>query len=292
MSMASKSSIATMSSRFKQFSEWLRNEHQVKDLRYIKKSHILHYGQVLNEKIASNEIAASTAQNYLSAVNRVLKHARNDSELHVNAVSECRFQRRTGIAVSSRHVEHLKGINLTSKLGGHLESIILLQKQFGLRFEESCKIDVAFSIKQANEFGTITVSEGTKGGRKRIVPITNNSQIKALEQAYKFQNGKSLIPESSTYIKFKRSCYKAIENESIRFHDFRHTFAQNRYQQLTGVMPPVRTGLKHGLNHHKFIANQLSISLGSAKELDLKARMKVSSELGHNRPEITNAYLG
>ena len=91
----------------------------------------------------------------------------------------------------------------------------------------------------------------------------------------------SLIPIEKNYIQAKWSFEKAIQNIGIKnVHGFRHQYAQDRYKELTGLDCPKAGGLK---------SKELSIE---QKELDYKARMIVSSELGHAREEITVQYLG
>lgn len=58
---------------------------------------------------------------------------------------------------------------------------------------------------------------------------------------------------------------------SIR--DLRAVYACNRYETITGVPAPVLGGF-------------------ASKDLDIKARKIISSELGHARLNITNSYLG
>jgi hypothetical protein len=63
-------------------------------------------------------------------------------------------------------------------------------------------------------------------------------------------------------------------------HGLRHTYAQNRYQELTGWEAPNRGGPLHQqLTSHQ-------------KALDQQARLQISRELGHEREQITAVYLG
>ncbi|HGS4802836.1 TPA: hypothetical protein ACMDRB_003157 [Vibrio cholerae] len=47
-------------------------------MRDIEKAHLVAYAAHLNDRYERGEIAPSTAQNYLSAVNRVMEIARGD----------------------------------------------------------------------------------------------------------------------------------------------------------------------------------------------------------------------
>ena len=57
-------------------------------------------------------------------------------------------------------------------------------------------------------------------------------------------------------------------------HGFRHQYAADEYERVTGVRPPVEGGA------------------APDKAIDAAARRDVSMKLGHGRPDISNAYLG
>ncbi len=57
-------------------------------MRDIEKAHLVAYAAHLNDRYERGEIAPSTAQNYLSAVNRVMEIARGDRQVRVDPVSE------------------------------------------------------------------------------------------------------------------------------------------------------------------------------------------------------------
>jgi len=60
----------------------------------------------------------------------------------------------------------------------------------------------------------------------------------------------------------------------------RHSYAQERYGDLTGRLAPVAGGAS---------ASELS---EAEKLQDHKARLQISEELGHSREEVTAVYLG
>ena len=63
-------------------------------------------------------------------------------------------------------------------------------------------------------------------------------------------------------------------------HGLRHAYAQNRYEELTGWQAPAADGPTAGT----LSAEQ--------REMDHQARLTISRELGHEREQITAAYLG
>jgi len=155
---------------------------------------------------------------------------------------------------------------------------IRLQAAFGLRREESIK----FSPSYARQGDHIKLkSSWTKGGRARTVPITNDDQRRLLEEVKALARGGALIPPHLNYVKQLHRYEKQIRNAGLsRLHGLRHEYAQQRYLELTGWVCPVRGGLP-------------SKELGPAQRaLDHKARVTISSELGHARIEISAVYLG
>jgi hypothetical protein len=231
---------------------------------------------------------ASTAQNYVSAVNTVLGIARGDRRLDVSPTADCGIGKRTGVVTSSKAIGETEHRMLQESLPERLGAILELQRQFGMRFKESALLDARVALKTALSDKVIRVVDGTKGGRPRTVPIVKAEQMDALASAAAIQNGRSMVPEASRYIDFQRACYREFSN----WHGERHAYAQARYEVLVGAPCPVVAGIKHGKAHHAFLAERLGITLMQAKAWDIENRKIIAEELGHGRIGITNTYLG
>lgn len=65
-----------------------------------------------------------------------------------------------------------------------------------------------------------------------------------------------------------------------KLHGLRHTYAQERYKQLTGWECSHRGGLKY---------KQMS---AGHKKIDRDARLTISNELGHDRIGDVAIYIG
>lgn len=160
-------------------------------------------------------------------------------------------------------------------------NILQLQEKFGLRREESIKFNAKFADK-----GNYIQLKDTwcKGGRPREVPIRTEEQRQLLNEVKQFQQEnrlKALIPKDKNYYKQ----LKRYENTTNRIgeknnHGLRHQYAQDRYKELVGWECPKRGGLS---------AKEMT---PEQREIDYKARMIISSELGHGREEVTRNYLG
>ncbi len=295
--MQSYSSVATMTSRFKQFSQWENETYGIKDLRFIAKEHLQQYAKHLNGKINVGEMAVSTAQDYVSAVNRVMEISRGDQVVHISPTDY--LPNRTSIctvnkAITESDYKKLQNLPLDNLLSINQMSASSLISAFGLRQKESALLDLKQALKEAINNKSIHIINGTKGGRPRVVPARTEQQLEILRQAAKIQgDGRSLIPAHMNYRQWKDAIYKAIEKAGVNgLHGGRHLYAQRLYELKSGVKSPIALGIKHGIEHFKFISKTLKISIREAKKIDHKARLVVANELGHGRTEITNKYLG
>ncbi|WP_371762657.1 phage integrase N-terminal domain-containing protein [Massilia sp.] len=153
-----------------------------------------------------------------------------------------------------------------------------LQSEFGLRREESIKIQPAW----ADLGDRLRLKDSwTKGGKYREVPIITAAQRAALDDAKALAGKGSLIPKGMRYKdqleRFKAQCAKA---GICRVHGLRHLWAQERYNALTGWKAPACGGPT---------SKQLS---AEQKVRDKAARLQISKELGHEREQVSSIYLG
>ncbi len=290
--MSSFASIDTMSDRWNRFVDYIREHHEIGRMELINQHVVIAYGAWLADQVDEDLLEASTAQNYVSAVNRVLEIARGDHHVAVSPTRDCGIPLRSGIALDNQYVSTSEHCDWLSHFNPSAQLMIRIQRAFGLRFEESAKFD-ARGAEAHITAKVLPVVNGTKGGRVREVPICMDAQRAILRTASQFQGGtRSLIPEEMSYAEFRRDCYRTAVRHGIRFHRQRHSYAYLRYKRLTGVECPVVAGIQHGEPHIAWLAHELKIYEADAKELDRTVREKIAQELGHSRIEVTNAYLG
>ncbi len=153
-----------------------------------------------------------------------------------------------------------------------------LQRAFGLRAREAMQLRPHLADKGAY----LSITHGTKGGRDRVELIRTAEQRALLEQAKTFCATRSsstsdpyrkLSQWKNHYYLVVRSC-GITRNDGFTSHGLRHQYAQERYQELTGVDSPVRGGAQID------------------RESDHAARQVIAEELGHSREGITSHYLG
>ena len=59
---------------------------------------------------------------------------------------------------------------------------IEMMRNFGLRFEESCKINATKAFKEASQKGILTVTSGTKGGLARVIPAAMKNSLERFRE--------------------------------------------------------------------------------------------------------------
>ena len=278
-------SVYDTSSRWNQFVNFLK-ENGINRMEHIQREHILEFAADQLEKYQ-----VDTVRDRISAINTILEHARGDKKLTINATNDTNVGRQSYIAILSRSISQYQHDSLKNSVSERLAVQLDLQRELGLRFRESCLINSKQVLEDQKETFFARIEDGTKNGRPREVVVSERA-LKALERAAVIQGEhKSLVPKHQSYIQYSRQCYKEISGKGATFHQERHTFAQEQYRELTGVLSPVAAGIAHK-DHHKYIAEQKGISLKEAKTIDKQARQIVSEFLGHSRIGITNTYLG
>ena len=246
----------------------------IKDLRNITQDMANEYANHISLRFTSNQISLNTAHNYIASFNQSMKIVRGDRKIFISAIKHAELPKRSFVATENKASDETL-LDLISEPDNIDTAQRILNRGFGLRFEESSKENCAELLKEALKSNQITISRGTKGGRKRIIPITNPIQIKALEKAANIQKeNSSLIDNEETYIQFSRKKYR--QNKGHKYHASRHANAQQRYLEITGADCPLRSHKKHGKEHINYLATQLGISIDKAKLKDREARLVIS----------------
>ena len=282
------SSVATLSARWGEFCAWARGQ-GIRRMEKVEREDVVRYGAGLTEWVKAGQMAESTAQNYVSAVNTVMALARGDRAVAVSPTADCGIGQRSGIATASKATGGAEHRDAQERLPERLGAILGLERHLGLRFKESSLLDARRGLKTALAEGAIRIADGTKGGRPRIVPVLRPEQLEALARAAAVQGkDRSMVPGNLRYVDFQRACHR----EHGGWHGERHAYAQARYETLVGAPCPVAAGIEHGRAHHAFLAGRLGLTPAQAKAWDIENRKIVAEELGHGRIDVTNAYLG
>lgn len=153
---------------------------------------------------------------------------------------------------------------------------------FGLRMQESIEL----KPHRADKGEYLVVTDGTKGGRARVVPINTQEKRDLLEQCKKlvgFAKNSYMGAPENTLAQNKRRFYYVMEKFGITkndlgvtAHGLRHEYVNKRYEQLAGGKSPIESGTI-AIEH---------------PELDHAVRMEIAEEIGHTRPGIVCCYTG
>ena len=299
---------ASHEARWQPFVHFLKAHYGIKDARHIDKGVIEEYSEHLKQQVQSQQMKVAYAQNLLSSINVVLSTMRKDTLLTVSpsdTVGErtnvrSRIPETVGHPVKTdsptsrtdtplfRTVQNSQLPTIKSGLDSKgerpLSLLVSLCRTFGLRFKEASLINTQTALRQAQRYGRINITEGTKGGRgkqmDRWVPTTKDGIALLKEAAREQGNANNLIPEQYNYIQWRNHAYSqwrlATQDTNLKgFHDLRAAYACDRYRQITGANAPVIEGKRT-----------------IEKLLDHEARRIIALELGHNRMDVLVAYIG
>jgi len=227
------------------------------------------------------KLSTGTIKNRLSALRRVTELSGRKEVVKLNA--DYNIGPRQYYSETSKSIDD---IDINKINDSYIQASLILQREFGLRREESIK----FKPHQADQGGGIRLQASwTKGGIERLIPITNQTQRESLDKIKQIvDKSQSLIPKDSSYRK-QRMHYDNITRYYgyYRLHGLRHGYAQKRYEELThsltrgnGWKAPILGGPSQSQ------LNQFE------KHVDMQARLCLSQELGHSRVSIVRSYIG
>lgn len=234
------------------------------------------HAEALVKRWLSEGLAAGTIKNRMNClrwwaakVNRSNVVARSND---FYGIPDRQFvsQHSKAVAVGDEARRHVKD--------DHVRLSLELQRAFGLRREEAIKFMPAY----ADQGDHIRLKETwTKGGKARQVPVLTPEQRALLDRVHRLAGSGSLIPPQRSYIQQLRTYERNTTQAGLsKLHGLRHAYAQSRYQQLTGWACPAAGGpTAKCLNAEQ-------------RELDHRARIAISRELGHVREQISAVYLG
>ena len=276
---ASFSTAATVGDRFNRFAE-LAKADGLRRLEEVTRDQVTAYGQTLADQVAEGTLSAAYAQNLVSAVNTVMNAATRGQWQSVSPTRECGIAHRSSVRETpSMAIDRSRVEAAQAAMNDRSQAITDLARDLGLRSKEASLINARGALNEARETGRVTIVDGTKGGRARQVPITQERQIASLERAALVQGeARSLIPQGQTWTQFRdgelREIRETLQDQGLTgLHDLRAGYASERYQALTGERPPLEGG-------------QVS------KADDKAAREILAVELGHGRIDVIASYIG
>lgn len=279
--------------RTRLFYAWLLKENKIRDIREVTKPLFSEYALYLKTLIDAEEISIATATNRISSVNVVLQIMREDQKVRIDKIADALGSKRCYIRKSIPDgMDYVQVMELHTQLVAtgftRSASIVLLARSAGMRLRECILADLP-RLTRESVTGRINIQDGCKGGRSgafahRWISVTDEI-IYALDYARQVSpaGSRNHLAPDETYIQFirrelnpsrslmKLHCVKGP-------HELRAAFACDRYQDLVGTAAPV-------------FPHPVTTDIPD-REAIRAARQIISRELGHERLEITNAYLG
>ena len=302
----------------------LRTETGLKTLRNLDQSHIEQYMEHLQEKVEQGELSTKTTATYVSALNAVIDYANRYAGVELENVSAKEWGLNVGHrdysvdkSVSQEaHQAFVEWLQAKAAETGNvnyqaLAHSVEIQREFGLRARESFCLKIADKDITADKL-QITREDMPKNAREREIEIRTDAQRDALQQAKEFaqEHGwRSLINPDMSLKEWKSFAYNTVNefrqetgHTEYHFHGERHAYAHEEYARLweektgiSGIQCPAETG-KSGDSWFEYVQEKIPHESYLAREeidqIDHAIRQEISSELGHNREDITYTYLG
>lgn len=276
------SSVDTISDRWAQFATYAKAD-GVGRMERITVELVQQYGRGLAEQVKAGQLSPAYAQNLISGVNSVLHQVREWRS--VSPTKDCQIPERSHVRDTPPQGIERDGLgralDALRDAGQHRSAAVAeLARELGLRSKEASLLDAGKAFKEAENRGVVTISEGTKGGRAREVPIAAPAAREALQRAAAVQgSARAVMPPGQNWQQWRegglRDARETLQAHGIdRLHDLRAAYACDRYQMLTGAAAPVAGG-------------QIL-----DRDADRLARGQISNELGHDRIEIVASYIG
>ena len=226
----------------------LREWTGTRGLKKLDNQRIEAFVNTLQEKVANGEISRKTAENYISALNRVIEYAnfRLDKGLETvspkeHGLSRGSFQYVDRAVSQETHQKFLDFLSQKEDIRAQaLSHSVELQREFGLRLRESLAIKET-TIERALSDGVLhlTKEDGTKNGREREIPIRTEEQREVLKIALDFMKENNLfslcptehLREQYNYAYDVMKEFNRETGENFHYHGERHAFAQACIQE-------------------------------------------------------------
>lgn len=263
---------------WKQFAEWAR-EHGVKQMERITPGLVIDYGEQLAAQVDAQHLSAATAQDRVTAVNRVLQIA-GAQWTSISSVKDCGIAKRSHVREGTpetldRQVyqERLAHVGTIASPRG--VAVCELARGLGLRSKEASLLDAKKALSQAQATGTIQITSGTKGGRSREIEGLSERQLQTLRSAAQAQgHAKAVMPPDQNWKEWRAGELRTVREAMGGLHELRSAYACERYADITGHAAPC-TG-------------QPILD----RSVDHGARWILAEELGHGRIDVVSEYIG
>ena len=281
----------------------------LKSLKSLEQSHI----NKIVEKLKTSDMSLSNKNSYISSINNIVKYLNKDS---LNTIKAADY----GL---SRDIKENDGVNKENtresanafknwlnekaeKTGdmrySALRHAVEIQFSAGLRLRESLQVKLLNKDLSQNSLSLAKKNDGAKNSRAREIHL-NSEQKQSVLDARQFLKDNHLVNLNVGKLlqgrNFANNTVKEFMKEQgvyFHYHGERHFFVHNAYKAAwAGKGYAIECRARTGESKADWAARILEttgLNKAEFQAIDKEIRQGISKNLGHERIEITNRYLG
>ena len=291
----------------------IKSQTGIKTLKDMEQSHINDIIAGLKNNVSSGTMSLSTVNSYISSINNIVRYIGRD-DLHFIKASDFGL---------SRNISEKDGINKENSRESAAAFKTWLNERYAqtndlryaalkhavsiqsvnLRLRESLQIKLLNKDLSENILKITAKGDGSKNSREREIKL-NAEQKTVLLEARAFLKENHLenlnigtIKQGRNFANNVLKSFRAETNLYFHYHGERHWTAHEAYKEAwklkgySNIECRARTGESKG-EWLGGILETTGLSKSEFQTMDKEIRQEISRNLGHERIEITNRYLG
>ena len=291
----------------------IKSQSGIKTLKDLKQSHINDIIAGLKNNVSSRTMSLSTVNSYISSINNIVKYIDRD-DLHVIKASDFGL---------SRNISEKDGINKENSRESAAAFKTWLSEKYeqtndlrykalmhavdiqsvNLRLRESLQIKLLNKDLSENILKVSAKGDGSKNSRAREIKLNPEQKALLLEaRAFLKENHlKNLnigtIKQGRNFANNALKSFRAETNLYFHYHGERHWTAHEAYKEAWNLKgyDNIECRARTGEGKAEWLGGILEttgLSKAEFQTIDKEIWQEISRNLGHERIEITNRYLG
>jgi hypothetical protein len=262
-----------------------KDGNQLDRIGSVTREHVIRYGKHLKSEFDNGRFASSSsASSYLSGMNAIMKLLRSDGWEKVRPIQECGLNHFSHIP-NKKPTLNKNGLPAIESLAGYL---LDLQFTLGITIREALSLDLKKALIQGRKTGFISVDNWQSGVRRKVPcrPVA----VKAIGKGIAARRLQNLLPTKWEFDDYLATHNKLAARKGYSTNTARGVYIRDRYQELTGIEPPIISGLDPA-DHIPKIAQHSNKTPSEAKSIDKNTRYTISKEIGVLGIELLKDYL-
>ncbi len=290
----------------------IRNVMDIKSLKNLTQDNINTLVIDLKEKVENKALSTSAANSNISSINNIVRYI-DDDKLHLIKASDYGLSRnisekdvinkensRESAAAFKTWLDQ-KYAQTNDLRYASLKHAVNIQS-VNLRLRESLQIKLLNKDLSGNILKVSAKGDGSKNSREREIKL-NSEQKNTLLEAKAFLKENHLrnlnigtIKQGRNFANNTLKSFRAETNLCFHYHGERHWTSHEAYKEAwlnKGYQIECRARTGGGkANWLSGILEKTGLSKSEFQKIDKEIRQYISRDLGHERIEITNRYLG